>query len=40
MTYKGHMTWEEAEKYIAHLAETYDINHDGRFDYAGAQSSF
>ena len=29
------MSWDDAEKYISHLVETYDLNRDGKFDYAG-----
>ncbi len=29
------MGWQEAEKYITHLVNTYDKNKDGKFDYSG-----
>ena len=32
---KDHMRWDEAEKYISHLARTYDTNKDGKFNYPG-----
>ncbi len=35
LTLNDAMGWQEAEKYITHLVNTYDKNKDGKFDYPG-----
>ena len=37
---KDHMRWDEAQKYISHLARTYDTNKDGKFNYPGTFLTF